>query len=165
MPKPSPGREPDPMAGVVDRLLSQLPGLQGGSPASRGAPRHQAGAVGTGVHYVQLIPEEDLLGPWARVVLSLALGTMMAWWPYSRSCGFPLMGYLGAIATVIVAGGWAAVGAWKHRTSLAHVVSLIVMLYGIMLGGAELLPRTGYAVDQATWQCGDAASEFHSVTT
>jgi hypothetical protein len=164
MPKPQPNREPDPMAGVVDRLLSQLPGLQGESPAPRGAPR-QVVAGGTAVHYVQSIPEDDLIGPWGRVVLSLALGTMMAWWPYSRSCGFPLVGYLGAIATVVVAGSWAAVGAWRHRTSLAHIVSLIVVLYGILLGGAELLPRTGYAVDQATWQCGDAASEFTSVTT
>ena len=28
MPKPSSGREPDPMGRVVDRLLAQLPGLR-----------------------------------------------------------------------------------------------------------------------------------------
>jgi hypothetical protein len=164
MPKPAPGQQPDPMAGVVDRLLAQLPGLQGASQAPRVAAR-PGGAPGSPIQYLEASPHEDLIGPWGRVVLGLALGTMMAWWPYSRACGFPLAGYLGAITTVIVAGGWAAVGSWRHRTSLAHIVSLIVMLYGVMLGAAELLPRTGYAVDQSTWQCGDAASQFTSVTT
>jgi len=96
---------------------------------------------------------EDLLGPWARLVLGLALGTMMAWWPYSRTCGFPLAGYLAAVFTVILGGAWAAVSAWRYRASLAHVLALILVFYGAMLVTAELLPRTGYAVDQATWQC------------
>jgi hypothetical protein len=96
---------------------------------------------------------EDLLGPWARLVLGLALGTMMAWWPYPRTCGIPLAGYMTAVFTVVLGGGWAAVSAWRYRASLAHVLSLILVFYGMMLMAAELLPRTGYAVDQANWQC------------
>lgn len=88
-----------------------------------------------------------------RVLLGLTLGVMMAGWPYLRTCGFPLFGYLCAITTVIVAGGWAAVAAWRYRVALAHIVSLIIVFYGIMLVTAELLPRTGYATDHATWQC------------
>jgi hypothetical protein len=139
------------MAGVVDRLLAQLPGLQGEAHSSRAAPR-QVGSYGTSIHTVPP-PMEDLLGPWARLALGLALGTMMAWWPYPRTCGFPLAGYLAAVSTVIWGGGWAAVSAWRYRASLAHVLSLILMFYGMMLVTAELLPRTGYALDHATWQC------------
>ena len=139
------------MSGVVDRLLAQLPGLQGEAPGSRGASHHVASS-GTSIHTVPP-PMEDLLGPWARLVLGLALGTMMAWWPYPRTCGFPLAGYLTAVFTVVLGGGWAAVSAWRYRASLAHVLSLILVFYGMMLAAAELLPRTGYAVDQATWEC------------
>jgi hypothetical protein len=121
------------------------------------------GAPGA-VTYVDSIPQDDLLGPWARLVLGLALGTMIAWWPYPRSCGFPLIGYLGAILTIMLAGGWAAVSAWRYRASLAHIVALILVFYGIMLGAAELLPRTGYAVDHATWECEDTASPSSSVS-
>ena len=150
------------MSGIVDRLLAQLPGLQGEAPASR-APR-QAVSGGGGVHYVQYTEQEDLLGPWARLLLGLALGTMIAWWPYPRSCGFPLIGYLGAILTIMLAGGWAAVSSWRYRASLAHLISLILVFYGIMLGAAELLPRTGYAVDHATWECEESASPSSSVS-
>jgi len=139
------------MAGVVERLLAQLPGLQGEVPVARGASRHVS-PFGTTIHTVPP-PTEDLLGPWARLFLGLALGTMMAWWPYPRSCGFPLAGYLAAVSTVVLGGAWAAVSAWRYRASLAHILSLILVFYGMMLVTAELLPRTGYAIDHATWQC------------
>jgi hypothetical protein len=158
MRKPSPGPEPDPMSGVVDRLLAQLPGLQGDPPASRGIPRQSIASGGTAIHYVQSVPHDDLLGPWARLCLGLALGTMIAWWPYPRNCGFPLFWYLSAILIIMLAGGWAGVSAWRYRASLAHVIALILMLYGIMLGAAELLPRTGYAVDRASWGCEESPS-------
>jgi hypothetical protein len=143
------------MSGVVDRLLAQLPGLQGEVSISTSS-RSGNGTIGA-IHVVPL-PSEDLLGPRARLTLALALGTMMAWWPYSRSCGFPLLGYLGAVLAVIVGGAWAAASAWRHRTGLVHLLALILVLYGVMLGGAELLPRTGYAVDQANWVCEDSGS-------
>jgi hypothetical protein len=54
---------------------------------------------------------------------------------------------------VTLAGGWAAVSAWKYRTALAHIISLILVFYGILLAAAEILPRAGYAADRATWQC------------
>jgi hypothetical protein len=95
---------------------------------------------------------------WARVLLGLALGITMAVWPYSRTCGLPLFGYLGALAIVMIAGGWGAVAAWRFRTGLAHIVALILVFYGFMLAAAELLPRTGYSVDRATWQCEDSSA-------
>jgi len=90
---------------------------------------------------------------WIRVLLGLSLAVMMGGWPYARACGFPLLGYLGAVTTVIVAGALAATASWKVRSGLAHIIALILIFYGVMLAGSELLPRTGYAVDRATWTC------------
>jgi hypothetical protein len=88
---------------------------------------------------------------------------MMAAWPYGRSCGLPLLFYLGAILIVIVSGAWAAAASWRYRIGLAHIVSLTVLLYGITIAAAELLPRTGYAVNHASWQCDDLPSQYVSV--
>jgi hypothetical protein len=154
MPKPSPGRNPDPMAGAVDRLLAQLPGLQSEPYISAARPR-VAGQGNTSVAMARTesASQSQVIGVWVRVLLGLALGMMMGGWPYLRTCGLPLAGYLGAVVTVILSGGWAASAAWKYRAGLAHVVSLIIMFYGILLAAAELLPRTGYAVDRARWGC------------
>jgi hypothetical protein len=157
MPKPLPHRAPDPMAGVVDRLLAQLPGLQGHADPVSVSPRQatQFGTVATPIRAQPATPGE-WIAVWTRVLLGLSLGIMIAGWPYSRSCGFPLLGYISAVGIVAVAGAWAAVSSWRYRSPLAHVVSLIILFYGILLGVAELLPRTGYAAYPATWQCEDA---------
>jgi hypothetical protein len=155
MPKPSPGPKPDPMAGVVDRLLAQLPGLHNEPSMSAARPR-AAGqwTAPVSLAHTESASQSQLIGVWVRVLLGLAVGVMMgAGWPYPRACGLPLVGYLGAVVTVIVAGAWAASAAWRYRASLAHIVSLIILFYGIVLAAAELLPRTGYAVDHADWQC------------
>jgi hypothetical protein len=34
---------------------------------------------------------------------------------------------------------------WRHRTARAHILSLALVAYGIVLGAMEILPRTGYA--------------------
>jgi hypothetical protein len=154
--KPSSPRAPDPLAGVVDRLLAQLPGLQGSPSPARVAPRSPfaAATLATPVREPSLSPRE-WVGVWARVVLGLSLGVMMASWPYSRTCGLPLFGYLGALLIVMLSGLWAASSSWKHRAGLAHIVALSVVLYGFTLVAAELLPRTGYASDHASWSCQD----------
>jgi hypothetical protein len=100
----------------------------------------------------------QLAGVWGRVLLGLSLGVMMAAWPYPKACGSPLLGYLCAVLTVTFTGIWAATAAWRHRAPLAHVVSVIILLYGFLLVEAEVLPRIGYAVDHATWECPDPLS-------
>jgi len=89
------------MARVVDRLLAQLPGLQG--TVDPGPPAFRSSALeihsGSG-HYVE---PPTLIGLWGRVVLGLTLGLMMTAWPYFRECGLPLYGYLCAVAAVVVA--------------------------------------------------------------
>jgi hypothetical protein len=154
MPKPSPAPKRDPMSGVVDRLLAQLPGHQSEASTSTGrvttaGPRSRppvmlgGEAVGSGTH----------VAVWARVLLGLALGIMLEAWPYQQGCGLPLAGYLGSVVVLGLAALWAACAAWKRRAALAHVVALIILFYGIVLAGAEVLPRIGYAAQRAEWQC------------
>jgi hypothetical protein len=160
MPKPQPQPTPDPMAGVVDRLLAQLPGLQSHPepvrPLSPRVPLHTV-SVGTALRE-PASGHRQVIGMWLRLLLGLSVAVMMGWWPYSRACGLPLAGYLAAVTTVIMGGGWAAMSSWKVRSGLAHVIALIVMFFGIVLAGSELLPRTGYAVRPATWTCENIVS-------
>ena len=159
MPKPSPQRGPvhDPMTGVVDRLLAQLPGLQAHSePPKYNSARPPAYTAPTMTSVRQSDDgQRDVLGMWLRVVLGLSLAVMMGWWPYTRACGLPLFGYMAAVSTVIFAGAWAGSASWRGRNGLAHTISLVLLLYGMLLGASELLPRTGYAVERATWSCQD----------
>lgn len=94
----------------------------------------------------------------ARLVLATALGVGLLFWPYDTRCGFGLAAYLAAIAVLLVAGVWSSVWTWRHRTSRAHVLSLLLILWGIVLGAREVLPRTGYARPTlgvpAGWTCG-----------
>ena len=145
------------MARVVDRLLAQLPGLQG-SPA----PNLSASRTSGGEFRVTSVPRPNelpsLAGLWGRVTLALALGVMMTAYPYFRECGLPLFGYLCAVVAVVLAGGWVAVLSWQMRSEVAHVLSLALILWGLILTSDVLLPRTGYAAVPATWGCGEPGS-------
>jgi hypothetical protein len=143
------------MARVVDRLLAQLPGLHDGTEPVPPSSRTSVGDI----RMVSPLPRRSELpshaGLWGRVTLALALGVMMAAYPYFRECGLPLFGYLGAVVVVILAGGWVAVLSWQLSNAIAHVLSLVLILWGLILTSDVLLPRTGYAAVPATWQCGE----------
>ena len=156
MPKPSSGREPDPMARVVDRLLSQLPGLQGAAEPAPPVFRSATGEIR--VASGRYVEPPTLIGLWGRVALGLMLGVMMTAWPYFRECGLPLFGYLAALVAVVVTGGWIAVTAWKLRNGIAHILALVLLFWGLTLTADELLSRTGYVAVQSTWQCGEPGS-------
>lgn len=113
--------------------------------------------VGLGGAAVTAGPREptarEKLGVWLRVGLGVAAGAFMTQWPYRHACGLPLYLYLGAVTVVIVAGGWAGVSSWKRRMAKAHVLSLSLVLWGLVLAAAQVLPRIGYAAHAATWRC------------
>ncbi|MBI3568411.1 MAG: hypothetical protein HY084_09470 [Gemmatimonadetes bacterium] len=92
-----------------------------------------------------------------RLTLSVALGVALAFWPYSARCGLGLAGFLGAVATLVVAGGWSAVWTWRHRAPKGHILSLLLVLWGLVLAGLDVLPRVGYAKPSAAhpalWSC------------
>jgi hypothetical protein len=92
-----------------------------------------------------------------RLVLAIALGVAIVFWPYESRCGVGLFGYLFAVAAVIAAGVWSSVWTWRHRAGRAHTLALLIALWGIVLGSMEVLPRIGYAKPDALrpagWAC------------
>lgn len=96
-------------------------------------------------------------GVFARLMLAVVLGLAMLFWPYSARCGPGLFAFLFASGMVTVGGVWSAVWTWRHRSAQAHVLSLLLVLWGLVLAGLEVLPRTGYATPTtshpATWMC------------
>lgn len=97
------------------------------------------------------------LGVFARLTLAVVLGIAIVFWPYSTRCGVGLAAYLGAVGTLITAGLWSAIWTWRHRTAKGHTLALLLILWGLVLGAVDVLPRTGYAVPTANhpvhWTC------------
>jgi peptidoglycan/LPS O-acetylase OafA/YrhL len=95
---------------------------------------------------------------WTRLFLVVALAAALYFWPYAKSCGAGLYAYLGAEAAVILGGMWVASYAWRRRTPWAHVAAVVMLLGGVALVAAEVLPRIGYANPDPTrpayWACG-----------
>lgn len=84
-------------------------------------------------------------GAFLRLALATALGVGILFWPYSHRCGISVAGYLAAVSAIVAGGLWSSVWTWRHRTARAHVLSLLIVVWGLVLGAIELLPRTGYA--------------------
>jgi putative flippase GtrA len=96
-------------------------------------------------------------GAFLRLALATALGVGILFWPYPTRCGVGLAGYLAAVTAIVAGGVWSSVWTWRHRTARAHVLSLLLILWGMVLGATELLPRVGYAKPDPTrpagWTC------------
>jgi len=101
--------------------------------------------------------ETSTFGVFARLVLAVALAVGMLFWPYAARCDAGLFAYLFATAAVIGAGIWTSVWTWRHRSARAHVLSLLLIVWGAVLGAIEVLPRVGYAKPNAqhpaVWMC------------
>lgn len=96
-------------------------------------------------------------GASARMLLVGALGVALAMWPYERSCGSGLLGFLGVEAMMFIGGIWVATSTWKYRLAKTHVAALLIVLTSIVLMSMEVLPRVGYAKVDAknppAWSC------------
>ena len=77
----------------------------------------------------------------------------MTQWPYPHGCGLALLGYLGAVGVVVLAGGWIAAVSWERRNGVVHLLALLLLLWGIALTAERVLPRIGYAAQHAAWGC------------
>ena len=97
------------------------------------------------------------VGVMLRLLLAVVLGVAMIFWPYSARCGIGLFAYLGAVGVVVAAGVWTSVWTWRHRSARGHLLSLLLILWGGVLGAMEILPRVGYATPSAQhpaeWLC------------
>jgi hypothetical protein len=151
---------PDPMAREVDRLLAGLANL-GTQPDQDHPPRGRVPTPSPVTqHRASRLPRPTVGSArgdrpvlWARVLLGIVFGGVMTQWPYPHACGLPLLGYLGAVAMVMVAGAWIAVVSWKLRNELSHVLALLLLFWGIVLAAQQVLPRIGYAAERGSWHC------------
>ena len=155
----------DSLASEIDALLKKLPGAdpdlvggaaapsrpapgaatRPGAPPPRPQPRPAAGGLPS--------DGRTTLAVWGRVALGVLLGVGLTQWPYRSDCGWRLLGYGTAVSVMLLVAGWCAISTWRHRVALAHVVSLILGFWGIVLAAEILLPRIGYASQDATWRC------------
>jgi len=124
------------------------PAAAGVAPVAR--PSASAAPVG-------MAPATTNFGVYARLTLAVAVGVGIIFWPYAARCGLGLLGYLAAVAMVIVSGVWSAVWTWRHRAARAHFLSLLIVLWGLVVAGIDVLPRIGYAqptaAHPASWSC------------
>ena len=129
---------------AIDRAMAKSPPVpqsQSPSAPARGAPALAAPT------------RRSAFGTWLRVLLGVLLAGAMTQWPYASRCGTFLFLYFGAAGVVVLAGFWGSISSWRRRLGLAHVISLLVTLWGLGLAAAVLLPRTGYAREQLSWFC------------
>lgn len=154
-----PPRDWDKELADIDKLIAGMPAPKpepaggGGKGAPRPAlpggrpPAPQAGPAGR-------VPAAGGRGGlWLRVGLGVLLGAGMTQWPYAAACGLGLMLYLGAVTAVVLTGWWSAVHSWRRQVGWAHVVSLAVVAWGLVLAAGVVLPRIGYAARTAAWWC------------
>lgn len=133
------------MSSLSDQQLLSQTSTADAPPGGR-APR--AADAGEG-------PPPSRAGVLFRVGLAVALAVGVHFWPYSARCGLGLAGYLATLAVVIAAGAWAATSTWRGRMGRAHLLALLVAVWGISLSAVEVLPRIGYAKDpvRVHWAC------------
>ena len=145
----------------VDKQLASLSDEALLKPtAAPGSPKAAAQPAGKGAPApAEPRPERKTtaFGVYGRLLLSLAAGIGMLAWPYPARCGVGLAGYLAAVGVVAASGFWSAVWTFRHRAARAHMLALIIALWGLVLAAIEVLPRVGYAIPTdrhpATWTC------------
>jgi hypothetical protein len=141
-------------AAIVDKLLKQLPHADptlsaAGAKPKRPPPPRSRTPLSSGRPKRQSTP----LGVWVKVLVALVLGVAITQWPYLHDCGLASVPYLAIAAMIVIMAAWAAAGSWKHRMPVAHVLSLGLILWGLIVAAHDVLPRVGYARAEGTWAC------------
>jgi hypothetical protein len=128
-----------------------------GASAPRALPSPKAGGGSAPAPAVAAGARTRPWVSWTKVLVAVAAAAGLMYWPWPAQCGAPLIGFTAATGGVALLGVWSAIGTWRHRLGLAHLASLLVIVWGLVLGAREVLPRTGYAVPTAergaTWSC------------
>ena len=129
----------------IDKAIAKQNNVPAGSPPAP-APR---GPVPPGAP----VRRRSVALTWFWVLLALALAAALPLWPYERSCGLRLIFFLGAAGVTALIGLLGALASWSHRRGLAHVLSLLVIVWAAFMGLREILPRVGYARVARAWTC------------
>jgi len=133
-------------------------GTKGAAPTAK--------AVGS-VVAAKSVPSGRSWIAWAQLSVAIAAGVGLWFWPWTTRCGLNAMTFTAATGGVTLLGLWSAVGSWRHRQAYAHVLSFAVMMWGLVLGAREVLPRMGYAIPTydrpGAWSCEAAPSTLPGV--
>jgi uncharacterized membrane protein YfcA len=121
----------------VDRAIAKQPAS---TPASGGQPLPPAQR-----RFVALT--------WFWTGLAVVLAIALAVWPYDKNCGLRLIFFLGAGGIALLAAVLGALASWAHRRGLAHLLSLLVIVWAGVMVLREILPRTGYTKEARDWTC------------
>ncbi len=146
-----PPRDWDKELAAIDRVMATTPAAQ---PPATAAPRAPAPPADRLPAPVPGVGPRQRMATWGRVLVTVALAVALPFWPYGRACGLDLALYGVAVAVTGLSGLWAARSAWARRQGFAHVLALLVLTWSLALAARELLPRTGYAKQPASWRCG-----------
>lgn len=88
---------------------------------------------------------------WTGIALLLAVALLL--WPFDRNCGIRLIFFIGAGALALLAGVIGALTSWAHHRGLAHLLSLLVIVWAAVMVAGQILPRAGYAKEARDWTC------------
>jgi hypothetical protein len=88
---------------------------------------------------------------WTGIAVLLAVALLL--WPFERNCGIRLIFFIGAGGLALLAGVVGAVNGWGSRSGLAHLLSLLVIIFAGVMLTREILPRAGYAKESRDWTC------------
>ena len=98
-------------------------------------------------------------GVYFRLTLVVSLAISLVCWPYDVTCGAMVFGYLAAVVVLVVGGVWTALATFTHQMPRRHLVALTMVLWGLALGAAQVLPRIGYAAPTpgraTSWTCSE----------
>jgi hypothetical protein len=133
------------------------PALPSGGVSSP-APRAAAPAV-------PAVARGSVARAWFWMALAVLLAAALPLWPYGKSCGLQLFFYLGAAALALLAGAAGAINGWRTRRGLAHLISLLVVVFAGVMAAREILPRIGYAAESQTWFCPSVPEPAPPATT
>jgi hypothetical protein len=90
---------------------------------------------------------------WFWTALAVVLAVALLLWPFDRNCGIRLVFFIGAGGLALLAGVIGALTSWAHHRGLAHLLSLVVIVWAGLLVTREILPRVGYAKAARDWTC------------
>jgi hypothetical protein len=90
---------------------------------------------------------------WFWTGLAVLLAVALLLWPYDKNCGIRLIFFIGAGGLALLAGVIGALNSWSHHRGLAHLLSLLVVVWAGVMVVREILPRAGYAREARDWTC------------
>ena len=143
----------------IDRVIEKgggPPGQPGSSPAlppGPAGPQPRPPAAGPPVVGPPAVAKRSVAVTWFWVALAVLLAAALPLWPYGKACGLQLFFYLGAATLALLAGAAGVVSSWASRRGLAHILSLLVVIWAGVMGAREVLPRVGYAAETKEWLC------------